>query len=109
MQTFNDGVVRICKVDNVAPAGDMPKEGLHEVEVLRYEERIVGMSRYWQAHQYEAKLDRLIRCHRRDITTDHIAVIGDVQFTIKQVQRLFVEGTHCMDLSLERMGRPYGT
>lgn len=106
--TFNDGVVQICNVIDAAPEGAKPVEQLQKKYHLRYEERMVGVTRYWQALQANAKIEKVIRCQRRpDVTSQDIAVIVAAQYQIKQVQ--YPEGVvpPAMDLSLERVVQTY--
>lgn len=105
-QTFNDGVVNIYSLGNSAEKGDMPKDGLTFKVNLRYRERTVGINRFWTAQQAQAKIDLLLRVQeRRDITAKDVAIIGDLQYKIVQVQH--IEDLPVMDLSLERLGEQY--
>jgi len=110
-QTFNDGIVSIYTVGNIAPAGNKPKEGLIlKVGPLHYEERTVGMGRFWSAMQAQVKIDLLLRVPQlRNVSTQDIAVPNDgKQYEIKQIQ--YPEGVDppAMDLSLERVSADYG-
>lgn len=109
-QTFNDGILNIYTVGNTAKNGNMPKEELtYKIGPLRYEERTVGMSRYWTAKQANVKVSQLLRVPRRDtVNTDDIAVLSNsMQFRIIQIQ--YPKGTDIpvMDLSLEKAGVNY--
>ena len=109
-QTFNDGVVNIYTVGNIAPAGNMPKEGLTlKVSPLRYEERVVGMGRFWTAKQVNARIDRIIRVPRVDgVSSQDVAIpIDGEQYEIKQVQYPPDIEPPSMDLSLERLVQAY--
>lgn len=104
---FNDGVVKIYSVENVAEDGDRPKECLKLKHTLRYKERTVGMDRYWTAKQAQAKIDLLLRAPKlRDISTQDIAIpVDGNQYKIVQIQ--YPEGLNVMDLSLERVASDY--
>lgn len=109
-QTFNDGVVNIYSVGNIAPPGNMPKEGLTlKVGPLRYEERTVGMGRFWAAIQAQAKIDMVLRVpQRRTVSTQDIALPNDgEQYEIKQIQYPKDVEPPVMDLSLERLEADY--
>jgi hypothetical protein len=110
-QTFNDGVVSIYSVDNIGESGNMAKEGLKippKVEALRFEERIVGMGRFWSAKQYQIKIDRMIRVPRiQSVSSQDVAVLVDGQYEIKQVQYPPDVLPLSMDLSLERLVEEY--
>lgn len=107
-QTYNDGIVNIYTVGNIAQPGNMKKEGLTiKVGPLRYAERTVGMSRFWTAQQAQVKVDRLIRTPRIDkVSSQDVVVLPDGQYRIKQVQYPEEEKLS-MDLSLERLEVAY--
>lgn len=102
-QVFNDGIVKIGSLKNVALPGKMPKMEFQIKAYLRFKERTVGVNRYYAAAQNNIKVDRLIRCPQYDISTQDIAVIGGEEYKIKQVQ--YPEDVHpkVIDLSLEKV------
>lgn len=107
-QTFNDGLVYICSVENTAEAGNMPKEGLAAKGKLRYSERTVGINRYYTAMQNNVKIDRVIRCPRLEmVSTQNIACINGDQYNIRQIQYPEDIMPKVMDLSLEKVVQEY--
>lgn len=109
-QTFNDGVVSIYSVGNIAESGNMPRKGLTlKIGCLRYEERTVGMGRFWAAAQTQVKIDRIIRTPRiLNISTQDVVVLPDgKQYEVKQVQYPPEVIPLSMDLSLERLEVAY--
>lgn len=110
-QQFNDGIVNIYSVENIAAPGNMPKKKIVQPakeKNLRYEERTVGMSRFWTAKQEQAQIEQLIRVPRINSVTIHdVAILNGQQYDIIQVQ--YPKGTEpsCMDLSLERLEVAY--
>ena len=77
-QTFNDGVVSIYKVTDLALPGDIPREGLVLQNLLRYHERTVGITRRYAALQSNKEVNFVIRCPEvRTVETDYIAVLVD--------------------------------
>lgn len=109
-QTFNDGVVNVYKIENIAPKGNKPKEGLTiKVGPLHYEERTVGMSRFWAAMKEQSKISQLIRVPRiNSVETNDIAIPNDgKQYKIVQIQYPKEVYPSVMDLSLERVGVNY--
>jgi hypothetical protein len=114
-QSFNDGIANIYKVGDVALPGDMPKEGLVFQQTLRYHERTVGLGRYYAALQKNIKVDFVIRCPEvrglSDKDTDILVATlnGGSQYEIKQIQYPEDVEPPVMDLTLERIGEPYGT
>jgi len=109
-QTFNDGIVNIYKVENIALSGNLPKEGLTiKVGPLRYEELTVGMGRFWTAMQNKVKINQLLRVPRIDsVSTQDVAVLASgLQYEIIQVQYPPGVEPPSMDLSLERLEANY--
>jgi hypothetical protein len=108
--TFNDGIVSIYSLGNIADSGNMPKEGLTiKVPGLRYDERTVGLSRFWTAKQVSAEIDLLIRTPQlRNVSTLDIAISKDgEQYKIVQIQYPKDVEPPVMDLSLQRLGVAY--
>lgn len=108
-QSFNDGVVKIYSIANTADPGEMPVDGLTLLVSLRYDERMVGITRYNMAQQSNFRVDRLLRCPLRpDVTTECVAVPNDgKQYDIKMIQRPYDIEPPAMDLSLERRVTDY--
>lgn len=108
-QSFPDGVVKIYTVGDISEPGDMAKEGLVMKESLRYEERTVGLTRFYAAMQNNVKVAFVLRCPLvRSVSTSDVAVMPDlVQFEIKQVQYPKDQAPPAMDLTLERLGEPH--
>ncbi len=110
-QTFNDGVAKIYKVSNIAEPGNKPKDGLilRLESPLPYDEKTVGMGRFWAAKQEQTKIERLLRfprinCVRRE---DIVIPVDGEQYKIVQVQYPPNVEPSCMDLSLERLEVAY--
>lgn len=113
IQTFNDGVANIYSVSNIAPQGGMPKEGLiHKLGPIRYEERTVGIQRYWAAMQAQARIDMVLRMPiiRSVSLHDVVIPVDGQQYKIVQIQypKKDVE-IPVMDLSLQRLEVAYDT
>ena len=112
-QSFNDGSVKIYKVENTALPGDMPVDGLVLKQTLRYHERTVGMGRYYAALQNNIKVDFVIRCPEvrglSDKDTDILVATlnGGSQYEIKQIQYPEDVEPPSMDLTLEKVGENY--
>lgn len=109
-QTFNDGVVNVYSIGNISEPGNRPKEGLTlKVDPLRYEERTVGMGRFWTAMQAQVRVERILRVPRLDsISSQDVAVPNDgEQYKIVQIQFPKDVVPQCMDLSLERVDSNY--
>lgn len=110
-QQFNDGIVDIYSVGNIAEPGNMPKDGLKQpakAKDLRFEERIVGMSRFWTALQENARIEKLLRVPKLNSVTSHdVAILDGKQFKIVQIQYPKDVYPSCMDLSLETLEVAY--
>jgi hypothetical protein len=109
VQTYNDGAVNVYETINIAQPGNMPVDGLTLKETLHYEERTVGITRFYTAMQNDIKIDMLIRCPRiRSIAAEDIAIpVDGKQYRIVQVQYPEDVVPASMDLSLERLVAEY--
>jgi hypothetical protein len=109
-QTFNDGILNIYEVKNIAEAGKKPIKGLtKKVSSLRFEERIVGMSRFWTAKQSQVQINQMLRTPRiNSVSTQDVVIpVDGKQYEIKQIQYISDVDPPCMDLSLERLVTAY--
>ena len=107
-QTFNDGIVMFYSVGNISDPGNMPKDGLTLKNTLRYEERTVGMNRFWGGLQVNVNVEQLIRVPRINaISSQDIAIINENQYRIKQIQYINSVEPPSMDISLERLEADY--
>ncbi len=110
-QAFNDGVAKIYSVGNIAEPGNMPKDGLALKldRPLPYDERTVGISRFWTAKQEQTKIERLLRFPRVNSVRreDVVIPVDGEQYRIVQVQYPPDVEPPCMDLSLERLEVAY--
>ena len=108
-QTFNDGLVKIYAVENIAENGAMPVEKLKIKQQLRYHERTVGYGRFWTALQNNVRVKYVLRCQRlREISTQDIAIPNDgKQYRIIQVQYPEDITPPVMDLTLEKLEQEF--
>jgi hypothetical protein len=108
-QAYNDGNVKIYSVGNVAPPGDMPRDGLIYKLDLHYDMRTVGINRFWAAKQNQIEIGQVIRAPRISyVTTQDIAIPNDGnQYKIVQIQYPEDVMPKSMDLSLERLAVDY--
>ncbi len=102
MQTYKNGVVTVYELGNIASDGDMPKEGLTLKYTLRYDERTVGINRYYTALQANVRINYVLRCPRlRSVSTQDIAIPNDgKQYRIDLIQYP-EDDPLSMDLTLE--------
>ena len=103
-QPFTSGIVTIYGEQNVAPPGYLPQVQLTEKAILRYEERSLGLQRYFNAQQNQIQIERVIRCPRRPgITNQDVAETEDgARYRINMVQAGMDVYPPCMDLTLAR-------
>ena len=112
-QQFNDGILHVYKVGNVAQPGNMPKEGLTLKldNPLRYEELKVFDSKFWAASnsQERTKIERLLRIPKTNdvVRDDKVIPIDGKQYKIVQIQYPVDIMPKSMDLSLERVEVAY--
>ena len=113
-ETFNDGVVSLYKVTDLALPGDLPVEGLVLKQTLRYKERTVGLTRYYAALHEDIKVDFVIRCPEvrglSEKNTDILVaiLIDGQQYKVVQLQYIEDAQPPSMDITLTRLGdEPY--
>ena len=81
-ETFNDGLCSLREIDDDGNAG---LEKAH----IRYQERTVGVKRYYEAMTNKVQVDMLIRIPWQPwLTTEYFAFIKDQVYEIKQVQTI---------------------
>lgn len=105
-QNYNDGVVAIIAVVDTAKPGYQPQPGKPQVKyTLRYEERRLGVQRYYSSLQNQIQLDRVIRVPRvAGITTQDFAVTEDKQaYRIDLVQSVMDVYPPSLDLTLTKI------
>ena len=77
-QAFNDGFVRIYTVTDTAPPGRLPQETRTFRVRLDYENRRLGIARYYDAKQNQTHVARVIRVpHAGGVTNQEVAQTED--------------------------------
>lgn len=107
---FDEGICKICQLENIAKKGDKPQYQRLEKSKHWYEMRVVGINRYYAALQANNSIDYLIRIWQdQTITARDYCVLEDgKQYRITQVQHLLNDdGLKITDLSLERVDKLY--
>ena len=105
---FNDGIVNIYTVDNIAAIGDMPRDGLVLKYTLRFEYKTIGVRRNYEAMQADVKLSELIQIPmHRDISSQDVAIIDGKQYSIEQAQPDPDTRPPSSKLSLSRLEEDY--
>ena len=108
-KTFKDGTANIYEVKSTAIPGKTPKKTIVLREKLRYNNKTVGITRFYSAKQNGSKADNLIECPKRLSTTaTDVAILeGGKQYQIVQVQYPEDAVPPTMLLTLERLGTLY--
>lgn len=107
-QPFGSGVVKIYSVADYAAGGLMPSPALDKLKVeLRYDERGLGLRRYFTALENNVQVDRVIRVPAAvDISPQDAAVTEDgTQYRIDLVQRTVGVYPPSLDLTLTRIAQ----
>lgn len=108
-QSYNDGVVTVYAVTDSGPPGGLPVEKPVKKVVLRYEERRLGLQRYYAGKQNQVEVERVLRTpRRRDVSSQDLAVTEDgVKYRIDLVQSAADVFPPSMDLTLTRIDQNY--
>ena len=104
-QRYNDGVVRIYSVEDTAAPGYAPVETPTLKITLRYEERRLGITRYFSGAQNQMQIDRVLRVQRAGkVNTQDIAVTEDGQnYRVDLLQSVPDVWPESMDLTLSKI------
>lgn len=107
--TFDDGIVKICEVINIAENGFKPKLVLKEKTAAHFGYETVGVIRFIENKKVDNQIEEAIRIYQdRTVRMEDIAVIEDVQFKIVQAQhKADDDNIKITVLSLERINEEY--
>lgn len=110
-QTYNDGLVTICSVENIAKPGYQPVEGLQKKLVLRYEEQRLGINRLYLSRQNQVELEKVLRIpYWEGISSQDVAVLADGrQYRIDTIQNVSGVYPPSLDISLSKIEQNYKT
>ena len=103
-QNLNDGQITIYNAEDNAQPGYYPKISLSPKVKLRYEERSLGIQRYYAASQNQTEIKRVIRVPKYpDVTNQDVAQTEDgTYYRIDLVQNVVDVYPPCMDLTLAK-------
>ena len=103
-QSFNDGFASIYGVENVAQPGRKPVKQRTLKVTLCFDERRVGVNRFYQSKQAQARIERVLRVPKSAIAIkvqDVVTVTGsDLTYHVEQVQTVPDVCPDCLDLAL---------
>lgn len=103
-QSFNDGIVRICSIQDAAVPGYKPIVKLHEKNILRFEEQRLGITRLYQSRQAQNEIEKVIRVPKvGNISTKDVAMLEGKQYVIDTIQKVADVYPSCLDLALARI------
>jgi hypothetical protein len=108
-QTYNDGICKLCRLDNVAAPGLMPKKALTVIhERVPFERRKVGVTRFYDAMQENVEITAVIRVPDHfDVSTQDYCILDGKQYGIHQVQEVNDTMPPSRDLSLKKTEAEY--
>lgn len=102
---LDSGTMYICKLENTAENGLMPKEVLVPVSKHWFQERVIGMSRHYMAQGVNERVDLLAYIQfDHKVRAGMYVVIGDLetgdQMRINSVSHVIEENTNLRWTSL---------
>lgn len=108
-QTFGSGVVTVYAAFDGGEPGKRPVEKLKKKVVLPYEDRRLGIQRYYSGQQNQVKIQRVIRCPDSGlINTQDIAITEDgVRYQIHMVQMAPDVFPASVDVTLAQIAQKY--
>ena len=107
---MDSGTCRIYTVTDAAENGEMPNPTLHEYGDYEwaFEDRMISYSRQYAAMGVDQQIDRIIRIWRTPVRIGDVAIIGDEQYRIDNVQpTLDDDSLQVTDLTLRRLEENY--
>lgn len=109
--TFNDGTISVYTIENIASAGDKPKEGLIYNGFFFFGYATLGINRYYtalQAHQQIESVINIPEHNRFEVEKTVVIMEDDTQFRVMMCQTFEEEdGFRYTTLSLERITEDY--
>lgn len=108
-QTYNDGVVSIYAVKDVAPSGYAPQYELISKAKVGYAEQRLGIQRYYAAAQNQVRVERVIRIQRGvRVDSQDVAITEDGhQYRVDMVQAVIDIYPASLDLTLAKIDHEY--
>lgn len=108
-QPFCSGIVSVYSVRDTAVTGYRPKETLTLKLSLRYDERRLGIQRYYDAMQNQIQVERVLRVPRAgNINSQDVAITEDGrQYRIDLVQDASGVYPPSLDITLTKIEQEY--
>lgn len=104
-QSFNSGLVTIRKIKDTGEPGRLPVATAMYEKTLRYEERKLGIQRYYSGKQNQIEVTRVIRVPDAGVITNQDEAVtedGNV-YKIVMVQMVPDVYPRCLDLTLSEV------
>ena len=110
--TFDDGILTVYHVKNIAQDGDRPVMGLEKKAQYYFGYAQIGVTRYYNAKQASQEVSAVVNIPGwNDVKNTDVIVLAepsDLQYQIGFVQpELDENGLRIMKLTLERIGQKY--
>lgn len=108
--TFDDGILTIYSVENMAEPGKKPVYGLVEKSKHYFGYQTLGVTRYYEAKKADSIIEAVVRIPdwNNILATDICILENDVQYRLSMVQPTTDENNlRITILSLERNGEQY--
>lgn len=108
--TFDDGILAIYSVENIAQPGKKPVYGLVEKSKHYFGYQTLGITRYYEAKKADSIIEAVVRIPdwNNILATDICILENDVQYRLSMVQPTMDENNlRITILSLERYGEQY--
>lgn len=109
--TFNDGIIDVYAIDNIAADGNKPKEGLVRLGSFFFGYQTLGINRYYTALQAHQQIEAVINIpehFRFQVEKTVVIMEDDTQFRVMMCQTFEEEdGYRYTTLSLERITEEY--
>lgn len=104
-QRYNDGMLTVYALTDSAAPGYQPKPELTQKITLRYEERRLGIQRYYAAAQSQQRIERVLRVPKTGkVSAQDVVMTEDGrQFRIEMVQIVPDVYPASVDLTLSRI------
>ena len=103
-QSYNDGVLTLYSQTDAAEPGYQPKPKLVKEAELRFEERKLGIQRYYSAAQSQQRIERVVRVLGIGINAQDVVKTHDGRwYRIEMVQMVPDVLPPSVDLTLSRI------
>ncbi|WP_313584203.1 hypothetical protein [Lacrimispora sp.] len=108
--TFDDGILTIYSVENLAEPGGKPVYGLVEKSKHYFGYQTIGVMRYYEAKKADSIIEAVVRIPdwNNILATDICILENNVQYRLSMVQPTLDEtNLRITNLSLERISENY--